>query len=142
MAMSSPFIAATVRCGRQFRQSRKRVVEATLVTCEQRRAETPGQAWTTPTRTCQPEARANCAGLKRTDPAEAVWKQVLVRAAEAASRTRRRARILMANSTRKMPREVPLVNATAEWASVPECHPSCDPSSARPSGRLKETDPA
>src|SRR3954451_11504994 len=107
MAMSSPFMAATVRCGRQFRQSRKRVVEATLVTCEQRQAETPGQARTTPARTCQPEAGANCAGLKRTDPAEAVWKHVLVRAAEAASRTRRRrAKILMPTVTRKMPREV------------------------------------
>src|SRR3954468_15956909 len=123
MAMSSPSMAATVRCGRQFRQSRKRVVEATLVTCEQRQAETPGQARTTPTRTCQPEARANCAGLNRTDPADDVWMQMLVRAAEAASRTRRRAKFLMPNSTRKMPREVPLVNATAEWASVRECHP-------------------
>src|SRR3954447_7730405 len=119
MAMSSPFMAATVRCGRQFTQSRKRVVEATLVTCEQRQAETPGQARTPPAWTCQPEAGANCAGLTRTDPADAVWKQMLVRAAEA-SRTRRRAKILMANSTRKLPREVPPANATAGWASLRE----------------------
>jgi hypothetical protein len=52
------------------------------------------------------EAGANCAGLNRAEPADAVWKQVLVRAAEAASRTRKRPKILMPNSTRKMPPEV------------------------------------
>jgi hypothetical protein len=58
-------IAATVRCGRQSRQSRQRIVEAVLVTCEQRDAETPGQACPVPLRTCQPIAGSNCAGSSR-----------------------------------------------------------------------------
>jgi len=44
IAMSPARIAATVRCGRQTRESRKRVVEATVVTCTQRVAGTPTHA--------------------------------------------------------------------------------------------------
>ena len=44
MAMSLARVAETVRCGKHSRQSRKRVVEATLVTCEQREGDTPTQA--------------------------------------------------------------------------------------------------
>jgi len=44
IAMSLACIAATVWCGRHSRQSRKRVVDAMLVTCKQRDAETPTQA--------------------------------------------------------------------------------------------------
>src|SRR5689334_1724004 len=106
MTMSSRFMAATVRCGRQFRQSRKRVVEATLETCEQRQAETPGQARTIPARTCQPAAGVNRAALNRPVVPDAVWKQMLARATEAASRMRKRPTILMTNSTRTMPGEV------------------------------------
>lgn len=94
------------------------------MTCEQRQAETPGQARTTPACTRQPEAGAKCAGLNRAEPADAVWKQMLVKAAEAASRTEKRPKILMPNSTRKMPRGVPLVNESLVWASVRESHPS------------------
>jgi hypothetical protein len=36
-----------------------------LMTCEQRDAETPGQAWTLPVRTCQPTTGSNRAGSSR-----------------------------------------------------------------------------
>ena len=69
------------------------------MTCEQRDAETPGQARTTPTRTCQPAAGANCAGINRAEPADAAWKQMLARTAEAAIRTVKRPKFLMPDDT-------------------------------------------
>jgi hypothetical protein len=63
--MSPEDIAAAVRCGRQLRQSRQRVVEAVLVTCEQREAGTPGQACTVPLCERQPTAEPKRTGSKR-----------------------------------------------------------------------------
>src|SRR3954452_9323924 len=71
IATSFARIAATVRCGRHSRQSRKRVVDATVVTCEQRDAETPPHACALPFRTCQPAAGAKPAGASLAEVVEA-----------------------------------------------------------------------
>jgi hypothetical protein len=71
--IAMPFlgIAAIVLWGRHSTQSRQRVVEARLVTCEQREAGTPGQGWTLLLRRCQPLAGANCTGTGRAPPVDA-----------------------------------------------------------------------
>src|SRR2546423_8096716 len=66
-------IAATVRCGRQSRQSRQRVVEAVLVTLEQRGRETPGEPSTVPLPTYPSIARSDRPGSNRRVAAELAY---------------------------------------------------------------------
>lgn len=122
IAMSVAPIAATVRCGRHSMQSRKRIVEAVLVTCEQREAETPGHACAVPVRRCQPAAGANCAGFRRGVPADAVRKSTLARTTEPATKAVMRAKRLMPNVTLEVLPKVPSASDPAvAWASVQEC---------------------
>src|SRR6185295_16882361 len=121
-------IPATVRCGRQLRQSRQRVVEAALVTCEQRDAETPGQACTVPLRRCQPTAGSNCAASRRAGTADAACECCTeTRQAETSAKPAMRGERLMFDSTFEAVGSVPTVFqlrpglVTDAWASGREC---------------------
>src|ERR1044072_9246525 len=70
--MSRADMAAKVRWGRQSRQSRQRIVDAVLITVEQRDAGTPGQATILPRKRCQPRAAAKCAASRGGAPADAI----------------------------------------------------------------------
>jgi hypothetical protein len=98
--MSPEDIAETVRCGRQLRQSRQRVVEAVLVTSEQRIAGTPGQACTVPLCKRQPTAEPNRTGSKRVVTADARREYCMeMSKTDANARLAKRAMRLMLDNT-------------------------------------------
>src|SRR4026207_2596491 len=70
--MSRAALAPRVGWGGRSRQSRQRIVDAVLVTVEQRDAGTPGQATILPRKRCQPRAGAKCAASRGGAPVDAI----------------------------------------------------------------------
>lgn len=101
------------------------------MTCEQRDAETPGQACTVPLRRCHPAAGSSCAGSRRAVTADAACECCTeTRQAETSAKPAISGERLMLDSTFEAVGLVPNVFqlrarlATDTWASVRECHPN------------------